>query len=235
MKIKSYYWILLLFGVVMGFILAVQFRVTQDIAENTPVGLDRPMALAEELDKARQSRDQLQARVDELRNQLDDVATDPELSKLKKDLEEARQKAGMKEVQGAGVEVTLNDSSKEPQPGENPNFYVLHDGDVLRVLNELKAAGAQAISLNGQRIISTTEIRCIGPSILVNKNQRLSPPFVISAVGDPETLSSALKMKNGVIDYLQFWGIQVDIKKVDKLTVPAYTGSLVFDYAKPKI
>ncbi|TYO95900.1 DUF881 domain-containing protein [Desulfallas thermosapovorans] len=234
MKIKSYYWILLLFGVVTGFILAVQFRVTQDIAENAPMDLDRSLALAEELDKARQSRNQLQARVDELRNQLDDAATDPELSKLKKDLEEARQKAGMKEVQGAGVEVTLNDSSKELQPGENPNFYVLHDGDVLRVLNELKAAGAQAISLNGQRIITTTEIRCIGPSILVNKNQRLSPPFVISAVGSPETLSSALKMKNGVIDYLQFWGIQVDVKKVDKLTIPAYTGSLVFDYAKPK-
>ncbi len=232
MKIRSYYWILLM-CMVMGFILAMQFRVTRDM-QITP-DLDRPIALAQELYQARKSRDQLQARVDELRNQLDNAVTGPELSRLKEELDEARQEAGMKEVQGAGVEVTLNDSNKVLQPGENPNFFVLHDGDVLRVLNELKAAGAKAISLNGQRIISTTEVRCIGPTILVNKNQRLSPPFIISAVGNPETLSNSLTMKNGVVDYLQFWSIQVDVKKVDKLVVPAYTGDLVFDYAKPKI
>jgi len=233
MNKKSYYWIFLMFGVVMGFMLAVQFRVTRDM-QATP-GLETPIALAQELDEASKSRDMLQTRVDELRNQLDSAVTGPELSRIKKELESARQEAGMKEVQGAGVEVTLNDSNKVLQPGENPNFYVLHDGDVLRVLNELKAAGAKAISINEQRIITTTEVRCIGPTILVNKNQRLTPPFVISAVGNPETLSSSLKMKNGVIDYLQFWGIQVEVKKIDKLTVPAYTGGLVFDYAKPKL
>ncbi|WP_347488325.1 DUF881 domain-containing protein [Desulfoscipio sp. XC116] len=234
MKIKSYYWIMVLVGLVMGFILAVQFRVTRDIAENTP-DLDRTITLAQELDKARDSRDQLQVKVDDLRNQLDSAVTGPELSKLKEELDKARQEAGMKEVRGAGVEVTLNDSSKALQPGDNPNFYVLHDGDVLRTLNELKAAGARAISLNGQRIISTTEVRCIGPTILVNKNQRLSPPFVISAIGNPETLAGSLKMKNGVVDYLQFFGIEVDVKKVDKLAVPAYTGGLVFNYAKLKM
>ncbi len=233
MNNKSYHWILLMFGVVMGLILAVQFRATSDM--QSPPDLETPIALAQDLDEARKDRDQLQAKVDGLRNQLDSAVTGPELSRLKEELDEARQEAGMKDVQGAGVEVTLDDSNKVLQPGENPNFYVLHDGDVLRVLNELKAAGAKAISLNGQRIISTTEVRCIGPTILVNKNQRLSPPFIISAVGDPETLSSALKMKNGVIDYLKFWGIQVEVKKADKLTIPAYTGGLVFDYAKPKI
>jgi len=233
MNKKSYYWIFLMFGVVMGFMLAVQFRVTRDM-QATP-SLDTPIALAQELDESRKSRDKLQTRVDKLRNQLDSAVTGPELSRLKTELEVARQEAGMKEVQGAGVEVTLNDSNKVLQPGENPNFYVLHDGDVLRVLNELKAAGAKAMSINEQRIITTTEVRCIGPTILVNKNQRLSPPFIISAVGDSDTLASALKMKNGVIDYLQFWGIQVDVKKMDKLTVPAYTGGLVFDFAKPKL
>lgn len=232
MNKKSYYWILLFFGVVMGLLLAVQFRATRDM-QNMPQ-LETPIALAQELDEARVSRDQLQAEVDVLRNQLDSAATLPEQSRLKEELDEARQEAGMKEVGGAGVEVTLNDSAKVLQPGENPDFYVLHDVDVLRVLNELKAAGAKAISLNGQRIIANTEVRCIGPTILVNKNQRLSPPFVISAIGDPETLSSALKMKNGVIDYLMFWGIQVEVKKADELTVPAYTGSMVFDYTKPK-
>ncbi|SFR15786.1 DUF881 domain-containing protein [Desulfoscipio geothermicus] len=233
MKTKSYYWVMLLVGLVMGIILAVQFRVTRHITQNTPA-LDRPIALAQQLDKARESRDRLQVRVDELRARLDEAAAGPELARMKEELDRAREKAGMTQVQGPGVEVTLNDSSKVLQPGANPNLYVLHDEDVLRILNELKAAGAQAISINGQRLISTTEVRCIGPTILLNKNQRLSPPFVISAVGHPDTLANSLKMKGGVVDSLQFWGIQVDVKKVDEVTVPAYTGGLVFEYARPE-
>ena len=224
-----------MFGIVMGFILAVQFRVTNN-PENTSELIS--VSLAQELEQARLSRDELQIQVDELRKQMDDETTGPELAQLKEALDAVRQEAGLTEVQGSGVEVTLNDSNKILQPNDNPNpnLYVIHAEDVLRILNELKAAGAKAISLNGQRFISTTEVRCIGPTILVNKNQRLSPPFVISAVGDAETLSNALKMKGGVIDSLQlFWGIQVDVKKSDNITVPAYIGGLVFEYAQPKI
>lgn len=232
MKIKSYYGVLLLVGLIMGVILAVQFRVTNNIAENAPA-LDRPIALAQELDKARESRDKLKDHVDELRGQLDKAVAGPELGRMKEELDRARAKAGITEMQGPGVKVTLNDSSNILQPGDNPNLYVLHDEDVLRILNELKAAGAEAISMNEQRIISTTEVRCIGPTILVNKNQRLSPPFVITATGKPDTLVNSLKMKGGVVDSLQFWGIQVDVKKVDEVIIPAYNGSLVFDYARP--
>ncbi|MBF7083221.1 DUF881 domain-containing protein [Desulfallas sp. Bu1-1] len=233
MEKKSYYWIIVLVGLVMGIILALQFRVTSNIARNAPA-VDRPIALARELEKARNSRDQLQKKVDELRERLDQAAASPELARVKEELDRAREQAGLTDLQGPGVEVTLNDSSNELQPGDNPNFYVLHDGDVLSIINELKAAGAKAISINGRRIITTTEVRCIGPTILVNKNQRLSPPFIISALGDPDTLANSLKMKSGVVDSLRVWGIQVDVKKVDKVVIPAYPGGLVFEYARPK-
>ena len=104
---------------------------------------------------------------------------------------------------------------------------------MLSVLNEFKAAGAKDISINGQRIIFSTEVRCIGPTILLNKNQRLSPPFVIYALGNPETLEGSLKMKEGVVDSLQPYGIQVNVKQVDELIIPAYSGPQIFKYARP--
>lgn len=233
MRQISFYGTIILVGLVMGIILAVQFRATSNIDQNN-VPVDRPAALAQELEKARLERDELQERVDQLRVQLDEAAAGPELGLLRDELAQAREWAGLTEVVGAGVEVTLNDSTSAVQPGANPNFLVLHDSDVLSIINELKAGGSKAIAINGQRLISTTEIRCIGPTILVNKNQRLTPPFVISAIGHGDTLVGALKMKGGVVDTLRVWGIQVDVKKSDKVIVPAYTGGLGVEYARPK-
>lgn len=233
MRFKSFYWILLLVGLVMGIILAVQYRVTREITRDSPP-LERTMALYEELESARADRERLQLRVYDLRDRLDQAVAGPELARLKEELDRVRDLAGMTKMEGPGVRVMLNDSPNVLQPGQDPNNFVLHDEDVLSVLNELKAAGAIAIAINDQRIISTTEVRCIGPTILLNKNQRLSPPFVIYALGDPETLANSLKMKNGVVDSLLLWGIQVDVKKVDNVTIPAYSGTLTFNYATPK-
>ena len=233
MKFKSFYWILLLVGLIMGLILAIQFRVTREIISNAPPQ-ERTAALYQELEESRENREVLQHRVYELRGRLDQSVVGPELAKMKEELDRVRELAGMTTIEGPGVEVTLNDNPNVLPPGQDPNNFVLHDEDVLSVLNELKAAGARAVAINDQRIISTTEVRCIGPTILLNKNQRLSPPFVISALGDPDTLTNSLKMINGVVDSLQLWGIQVDIKKVDKVKIPAYSGTLTYNYAKPK-
>ena len=105
----------------------------------------------------------------------------------------------------------------------------MHDEDILRVVNELKAAGAEAIAVNEQRLITTTGIRCSGSTIKINKKD-LVPPFVITAIGNPETLEGALKMRGGVIDHLQFFGIQVSVKKVEKLEIPAYSGGIKSNY-----
>lgn len=233
MKFKSFYWNMLLVGLVMGTILAVQFRVTREITRDSPP-LERTMALHQELESARADRDKLQQQVYELRDRLDQAVAGPELARMKEELDRVRNLAGMTEMEGPGVQVTLNDSPNVLQPGQDANNFILHDEDVLSVLNELRAAGATAIAINDQRVITTTEVRCIGPTVLLNKNQRLSPPFVISALGDPDTLANSLKMKDGVVESLQLWGIQVDVKKVDKLTIPAYSGALTFNYAQPK-
>jgi uncharacterized protein YlxW (UPF0749 family) len=144
-------------------------------------------------------------------------------------MEQVKIFAGMTKLTGSGVEVTLKDSNISKDYTENPNLYIVHDEDILRVVNELKAAGAEAIAVNEQRLITTTGIRCSGSTIKINKKD-LVPPFVITAIGNPETLEGALKMRGGVIDHLQFFGIQVSVKKVEKLEIPAYSGGIKSNY-----
>lgn len=229
MKVKSYQWGLVLVGIVLGLMLAVQYRSSQVVNETPPIA--RVQTLSSEINHKKEERNQLQQRVNELREKLDKKATaEPDITRA--ELENYRIIAGTKAVTGPGVEVTLNDSNVAIPPEQDPNLYVLHDEDVLRVLNELKAAGAEAIALNGVRLIATSEIRCIGPTILTNKNKRLPAPFTITAIGNPDTLENSLFMKGGVVEQLKIWGIQVQVRKKAGLQIAEYTGPTTFEYAR---
>jgi len=228
--LKGLQWTLAVGGLILGIMLAYQFRVTSEINKTEPV--QRTQLLALQLNQLKEDRDSLQEQVNSLRTEFDRVSAGPQDIELKEGLDQARILAGVTELSGPGVEVTLNDSNITLKPGENPNLYVLHDEDVLHVLNELRAAGAEAISINGQRLLAGTEVRCTGPTIVLNRDKRLAPPYVISAIGDPNTLESAIKLKGGVAETLQFWGIQVGVKKMSQVTVPAYSGGIKFEYAQ---
>ena len=227
---KGFHWAFAAVSLVLGIMLTFQFRVTSEINKTEPVQMAQ--SLASEVNQLKKDRDSLQEQVNSLRTDFDRISADPRDADLMEELNFARVLAGVTELSGPGVEVTLNDSNISLKPGENPNLYVLHDEDVLRVLNELRAAGAEAISMNGQRILAGTEVRCTGPTIVLNKDKQLAPPYVISAIGDPSTLESSIKMKGGVAETLQFWGIQVGVKKMSQVTVPAHSGGTKFEYAK---
>jgi len=142
--------------------------------------------------------------------------------------------AGLTAVRGPGVVVTLNDSPKR-NPSETRqeviSNYLVHDSDIRAVVNELFASGAEAISINGQRLIASSSIRCVGPVVLVNSVQ-VAVPYVIKAIGNPENLEKALEMPGGPADGL-FLLDMIEIKKQPDMIVPAYTGSTRFTYARP--
>jgi len=102
--------------------------------------------------------------------------------------------------------------------------------DGVTALKELRAAGAEAISVNGQRLTGTSEIRCAGPTLSVN-NVRSSAPFEIRAIGDKKSLENSLRMRGGVAETLGVWGIQLDITVSDDVYIPPYRGSIRQNYA----
>ncbi|HUW64511.1 MAG TPA: DUF881 domain-containing protein [Spirochaetia bacterium] len=231
MRLRGYHFAMGLAGIILGLTLGLQFRyATVGAAANPDSGAAQ---LVNSVEQMHQERDTLQNQVDALRKQLDALTNQPQLDSVKQALEVARVEAGVDAVTGPGVQITLNDSTVPFSPNQNPNLYVLHDSDVLRVLNEIKAAGGEAIAMNGHRLLGDSEIRCIGPAILINKTIRVTPPYVITAVGNPDTLAGSLNMRGGVVDFLRFWGIQVTVEKVNQVKVPAYDGNLSFDYAHP--
>ena len=216
---------------VLGMMLAFQFRVQQRISKDIPY--QRAEALATTLKQVQDERNKLRDELDTIRAQVAKGSGDPSLTKpLEDQLNATRLAAGLVDVKGPGVIVTLDDSKRPRQPNEDPNVFLLHDDDLLKVVNELRAAGAEAISVNGQRLIGTSEIRCAGPTVSIN-NTQTAPPVEIRAIGDPQTLESALKLRGGVIESLSFWGIQVQIKKQEGVLIPAYKGSLKFTFAQP--
>lgn len=114
--------------------------------------------------------------------------------------EELRRYLGLVPVQGSGLKVILQDGDYNPN-SVNPNDYIVHESHVFQVINELYISGAQAISINGQRIHGNSYIVCTGPVITVDGVQ-YPAPFVIEAIGDPEVLASSMELTGGIVDQL---------------------------------
>ncbi|GAB3493975.1 DUF881 domain-containing protein [Flexivirga lutea] len=145
--------------------------------------------------------------------------------------------AGLTKVTGKVVTVTLNDSTRDPStlpPGANLDWLVVHQQDVQAVVNALWAGGATAMMLMDQRVISTSAVRCVGNTLLL-QGRVYSPPFRIRAMGDPAKLRAALNDDPAVQNYQAYVplaGLGYDVQTSDKETFPAYQGALDLKYAK---
>lgn len=222
--------------VVVGFLLAAQLRGVQLAGAADATNASRLETLQSLYNDVVEERDGLTEQVGQLQSELElyrqQAASGDEGSEaLKTELEQMEITAGLTDVEGPGVTVVLEDSTQANVTGDEAD-YLIHDNDLLSVINELRSAGAEAISLNGERILATSEVRCTGAVVTVN-GRRYAAPYVIFAIGDPDTLYSALTMRNGVVDILSQWGITVRVTASDQLLIPAYSGTVDYQYAKP--
>lgn len=113
----------------------------------------------------------------------------------------------------------------------DPINYIVHDGDLLEVVNSLRNAGAEAISINNQRIVNSTAITCAGNIIKVN-GEKIGSPFKIKAIGLTEKLNGALTMPGGYLERLETDGVQVKVEESSNIEIPKYNGVFKFEYAE---
>ncbi len=147
--------------------------------------------------------------------------------------------AGTTSVTGPALTVSLDDAPR-PAPGrrpasDNPDDLVVHQQDVQSVVNGLWAGGAEAMTLMGERVISTSAVRCVGNTLLLH-GRVYSPPFVITAVGDPDRLRAALAAEPGVAllqRYVDRFGLGFAIKARRAVRLPAYAGPLDLPHVGP--
>ncbi len=181
--------------------------------------------LKEEYETLKENYEESQEIVEEYKTSSS--SNDALIASMKTELDKANVLAGLVNVRGEGVVVTLKDSTDTEMSLE---AGLVHDTDLTAIVTELKAAGAEAISINGQRVIATTAIRCVGPTIQVN-SVKVASPFYIKAIGNSKYLESALNIKNGVVDSLKAYGIEVQVETNESITIDKYDLTLKLKYA----
>ena len=153
-----------------------------------------------------------------------------DLEDKEQQIQQGNKMIGLTEVTGPGVIITLSDSTKDASSALNASDLLVHDGDILSVINELKNAGAEAISINDQRLVPTSSIVCGGNIIEIN-GEKVGAPFEIKAIGLPEQLS-ALSRPGGYLEILKNATVGVELKKSNNITIPKYAGVITYEYAK---
>lgn len=148
---------------------------------------------------------------------------------LKKEADYAGLISGMTDVEGEGVIVVIDDGTRPLEEGENPNNVIVHDSDILIIINELRKAGAEAISINGQRIIGSTEISCSGHSVRIN-DQFFAQPFVIKAVGDSKMMEATMTDPSGYGSLLKEYGLIFQVTRSELVKIPKYEETVNYKY-----
>ena len=164
------------------------------------------------------------------------VQSNRQLADLQTEIDALEMAAGVDAVAGPGVTVILDDAPREVlnDAGELVNEALVHQQDIQAVANALWAGGAEAMTIQGQRVVSTTGIKCIGPTVRL-QDVPYSPPYVIQAIGNPETLLSSINTNPYIATYLDavdVWQLGWEVRTETLVEAPAFTGSLEMRYAR---
>ncbi len=190
-------------------------------------------AEATQLEELRAEQEELAAQVDQLTEDL--AATSGGVAQ--EEVEANEGPAGLEAVTGPGLTVTLTDAPESVQDTADtePDNLVVHEQDIQAVVNALWAGGAEAMTIQGQRVISTTGIRCVGNTVILH-DVPYAPPYVISAIGPIDPMLESINESPYIDFYLEVvarfqlgWDVQIE----PEIRAPAYRGSTELDYARP--
>lgn len=199
--------------------------------------IEKLLKQKKDLDTQKKELEKIIAEKESILGEYESVAAENsyQLQQIQSEIREARLMAGLLPVEGPGIEIILNDRKRDTILTNNPymmKYFIVHDSDMLNVINELRAAGAEAIAVNGTRIMANSRISCGGPTINVGKYERFAPPFIIHAIGDPDVLLSSFRQEDSIYHDLIAWGLEFQIRKLNKVEIPRYLGDSELLYAK---
>ena len=207
-----------------GMFVTMQFRTVLLAQQQNAAGESQVQSLTAELEQAKSEGIKLLEKLQKLEKEKDEIMRqisndgNPVINELLDKKYELQVINGLTDVRGSGVIITLNDAPARNEM--DPEQLIIHDMDIVKILNVLRAAGAQAIAINDERIITTSRHFCAGPTILINQN-RYPVPYVIKAIGDPDELYNAVEQNEAVI-IMKIYDIQVDIRKESEIIIPKY-------------
>lgn len=144
---------------------------------------------------------------------------------------------GLEAVSGKALRVTLDDAPLSENPdGVDANMLVVHQQDIQMVVNTLWSGGAEAMTIQGQRVISTTAVKCVGNTVVLH-GVAYAPPYVIEAIGDLNAIQKALDTSEAVRiykEYVSAYQLGWSVERAGQVTMPAYTGAVAVSHATPR-
>ena len=180
--------------------------------------------LAEWKNKYEEAENQYNSQLAKLEEYNQKEESETETAELvQKELDEVNLLLGKTDVEGQGIIITLKENS-DAESG------IITSDNLNMIVNNLKEAGAEAISINEQRIVNMSDIVLVGENIIRVNQQRVVPPYVIKAIGNQTYLESALSVNGGEVDNLGKLGHDVAIEKNDKIQIPKYNKELTTKY-----
>lgn len=234
--------IALTFGIVCFVLtigICIQFKTIDDTNSTVSQTLtsndlrDQILKWKEKYDRAtndlKKSEDKLEeVRLQSVKNNENEISKEEEI-KIDNTL------LGLTDVIGDGIIITLRDNNTVKKsnigPLDNIDLYLVHAGDLAEVINALRNAGAEAISINGQRITNFTSVYCAGNVVVVN-GEKISSPVEIKAIGSPELLYGSITIPGGYLELMEETGVMVDVRKAQNITIDKYNGVINSQYMK---
>lgn len=215
--------------------ICIQIRTIEEASSVVGSSLNDNGEMKDKVLEAQEDYKEIYAKLEREEEKLEEIrqiatSNNQEDELLKLELEDNNKVQGLTEVKGKGIIINLDDN-REVDPADvlNISSYLVHEEDLLQIVNELFNAGADAISINNQRIVSTTAILCDGNIMRVN-GEIISVPITIKAIGYPESLYYALMRPQGYLDIMQKDGVVVKVEKSDDITISKYEGVYNYDY-----
>jgi uncharacterized protein YlxW (UPF0749 family) len=226
MKKNGSQYIFLIVFLIFGIVVALQVKSTLYAKKLNASSMLSADTLKEELVRTQKETDELKAAIDDnlvIMNETIKSFIDQQKDyQMAGDWEQVKLSSGLVDVKGSGITIKLDDAPAR-QPDTPDNWLIIHDQDIKVILNELKKAGAQAIAINGERVVPMSEQVCAGPTIMINDN-RHSVPYVIEAIGDPNLLYESVSTCSRVAEMTEF-NIRVEIEKVKEIKLAKFTGA----------
>lgn len=228
---------------IMCFILTVAICIQLKTIENTTTTISQSLkenGLRDEVLRWKERYDNVYEELNQSLKELEEVRkqatqNDTKSSAKQEEIKNNNMLLGLSEVKGEGLQIVIADNNtgtlKNESEALNLSSQVVHYDDLIEVINALNNAGAEAISINGQRIIQTTAITCEGNVIKIN-GQKVSSPFTIKAIGSQGLLYGSLTMIGGYLYILDEAGVIVETTQMENLTVEKYSGVINYKYVK---
>lgn len=218
--------------IILGILISNLYTILQ--TENQYTALSKIYEQRNELNKIEEEYEKMVIKKEELENEIDrfnELDEEEIIEKLKDDIEKVRIYSGLTDLTGPGVIIIINDS-KVIVENREASSLIVHDFDIQNIITDLKNSGAEAISVNDERVVvGKSKIKCAGPTIQIN-DKVVGQPFIIKAIGDKYFLEAAINSPNGYGSVLRNWDIFIEVNTSVNVRIPKYDGELGFNYLK---